>query len=261
MKRRLLSILIICAIAMSSCDSGDDSFIPQGELVLSVAAAEVSPYVTKTDGDIPTTSESIFEAGDMITVVGASDEDVVFVLSDDGEWLSLSQFSWMDTPQTVYAYYGTSTSISDGDQMPDLLMAEIDCGGTIPPDGILSFTEDGAFCHATALVEVKISGWAEYANPTVTLGDIHSVISLSNTGYYITNSKILYSITLELISSSDGVLVYQARVPAGNNIAEDYTLMVNTINVFEYLLDDSLTPSTFEAGEKFTFSLDYEYDL
>lgn len=261
MKSRLLSILFICIIAVSSCDSGDDTFAIQKEYALSVATAEVTPYATKTDGDSPTASESIFEAGDMITVVGASDEDVVFVLSDDGEWLSLSQFSWVDTPQKVYAYYGTSTSISDGDQMPDLLVAEIDCGGDIPSGGVLSFTDDGAFCHATALVEVKISEWAEYANPTVTLGDMHSVISLSNTGEYITDSKTLYSINLELVSSANDVLVYQARIPAGDNIADDYTLKINTLNVFEYLLDSSKVPASFEAGEKFTFSLNYEYDL
>lgn len=261
MKKVLLSTLLLASFVLSSCSSNEDYLPPQEEQCVTLSRAEVRSY----DSGSGDTTTSLFEAGDMITVVGAAEEDVVFVLAEDGEWLSLSEYSWVDSPQAVYAYYGTSTSISDGDQMPDLLVAEIVCGGLIPSGGELSFENDRAFCHATSLVEVKISGWGEYVNPTVTLKDLHSVISLSNTGQYVIDTKYLYSVNLELVSSADNTLIYQGRVPAGDsattNIDSDYSLMINSVNALEYLLDDSLIPSYFEAGKSFSFSLSFDYTM
>ncbi len=261
MKKVLCSIFLLLSFIVSSCDSNEDLLPSHDEQSISISRAEVRSYESGSD-DVTT---SLFEAGDMITVVGAAEESVVFVLSDNNEWLSLSQYSWVESPQTVYAYYGTSTSISDGDQMPDLLVAEIECNGEIPSGGELSFESDGAFQHATALVVVKISGWSEYVNPTVSLKDLHSVISLSNTGDYVIDSRYLYSVNLELTSSTNGVLTYQARVPAGDqltpNIDSDYSLMINSVNAFEYLLDDSLVPAYFESGKSSSFSLAFDYTL
>lgn len=263
MKKITSIFLFAFTLVVSACSSGDEPISPQTNEALSLSRAEVQSYQSESGDETPTTS--LFTSGDMITVVGAADDDVIFILSEDGEWRTLSEYSWMESPQTVYAYYGTNTSISDGDQMPDLLVAEIECNGVIPQNGILSFAGDRAFHHATALVEVKITGWNEYVEPTVTLKNLHSIISLSNTGKYIFDTKYLYGVNLELISSTNGVLTYRGRVPAGDsmetNINSGYSLMINTLNAMDYLLDDSLIPTYFEAGKSFLFSLAFDYTM
>ncbi len=263
MKKLLPFFLLAYSLSVSSCSSGDDLISPQEAQTLTLSQVEVRSYQTES-GDESSTS-TLFQTGDMITIVGAAEEDVVFILAEDGNWRTLSEYSWKDSPQTVYAYSGTSTSISDGDQMPDILVAEIECNGLVPQDGILAFSGDRAFHHATALVEVNIAEWGEYVEPSVSLKNLHSVISLSNVGSYIIDTKYLYSINLELVSNTNGVLTYQGRVPAGDsdvtNINSGYSLMINSMNAIDYLLDDSLVPTYFDAGKITSFSLTFDYTM
>lgn len=83
MKKSLLFFLLAFSLVVGSCSSGEEQISPQTNEALSLSRAEVQSYQSESGDETPTTS--LFTSGDMITVVGAADDDVIFILSEDGE--------------------------------------------------------------------------------------------------------------------------------------------------------------------------------
>ncbi len=156
---------------------------PSQQNIVSVAFADITSRSdegevlgdeTETETETETT-DTFFVIGDQITVVGAATESVTFTLNDQGEWISINPYEWIEAPQTVYAYFGQGASVADGEQMPDLYVAKYECDGVKPEGGLLAFTADKAFKHTSALIKVQVNNLVTTIPPTVQLSSLHQI--------------------------------------------------------------------------------------
>lgn len=261
MRKLLLPILLVLGLTFSCSKS---EVTESSGKILAISGAEISQSSDfATDDEVDTS----FSVGDKITVVGAAEDDVVFIYKSDGSWQAEGTYEWMENPQTVKAYYGQDTFIDDGDQMPDLLVATYECGGVIPD--VLSFTDVSAFEHATAMLEVIIKDWTGIVEPSVRFQTCHNVIAVGSNGVYHTDANALYTIYFEAYSAGTdktaGLYAFRARVPAGTEetpyiIASSAALYFGDssqyINIFTYMDEDDI-PVYYEAGKIFTYTITY----
>ncbi|MFR9546604.1 MAG: hypothetical protein SNJ29_13665 [Rikenellaceae bacterium] len=203
-------------------------------------------------------SSSFFVEGDQITVVGAATETVTFTLNADGEWISINPYEWVDSPQTVSAYFGKSASVADGDQMPDLYYATMECNGEKPEGGVIAFEGDQAFKHTAALIRVQVNDFESTTPPTVQLYALHQISYVNSDGTYQKDSGAIYSINFELTASEGVNHTFEAKIPSGEgNLLSDYQLKVGDENIFNYIANTLLIPTSFDANKIYTFTVNY----
>ncbi len=252
MKKRLLGAVIIFALSFSilSCQKDVDSQINE---LTSDDIVTVS-FATRTDNS----EEYEFVESDQITIVGAAEESIVFTYNSNGDWISIEPYQWLESPTIVYAYYGSSKTIEDGDQMADVYCATYDCEGSVPTGGILSFIDGCSFKPTSALVRVKINNWGDASTLSVFLSELHYISYVTTEGKYQTDDQIR-SILFTQIDTTEDYLLYEAKVPAGDystpNILEGYSLYVGSVNIFEHVANEKNIPTFFSAGEVYTFTI------
>ncbi len=273
MKNRFLNIVIILSIAFAalSCSTEatiDDAPIQDQESVVAISFADIATRSnggdllggqTKSDEDQTTEGGvSLFEVGSQITVVGAATEPVTFTLNAEGEWISINPYEWIDSPESVYAYFGSGSSVADGEQMPDLYVAEYECGGVKPEGGVLSFTADRSFKHTSALIVVQVNNLESTIPPTVQLSNLHQISYVSNDGTYQKDASTIKSINFEMTAQDGNNYTYEAKVPSGEgNLLSDYQLKVKDENIFNYVANTNIIPTSFEANKVYTFTVNY----
>lgn len=268
MRKLLLPILLVLGITFS-CSKENESEVVTSNKILTVSGAEIATRTSDDGSGGEEEADTSFEVGDKITVVGATEDDVTFIYKSDGSWLAEGTYEWIDNPQTVKAYYGQDTFISDGDQMPDLLVATYECNGEIPET--LSFTDETAFTHATAMIEVIIRDWSSIVDPSVKFQNCHNVVAVGSNGVYYTDDNCIYTINFELYSEveqADGkkTFSFRACVPAGSEentyiLADSQSLLFGDssalINIFTFIADEDDIPSYYEGGKIFTYDITY----
>ncbi len=266
---KITAILLLC-IAMTSCSKEqNEASVEQDQSdIVSISFATIA---TKSDGgdllggdssdEIYTkgdSSSSLFVEGDQISVVGAASETVTFSLNGDGEWISINPYEWIESPQTVYAYFGQGASVADGEQMPDLYCATIECNGVKPTDGVISFTEDRSFKHTSALIKIQVNDFESSTPPTVQLYALHQISYVNSDGTYQKDAGAINSISFDLIATEGTNYTFEAKVPSGEgNLLEDYQLKVNAENVFNYVANTILIPTSFDSNKIYTFTVNY----
>lgn len=270
MNRFLELFLFLFCISLYSCNENMDceTDLPY----VRIDDALISSRTDSSTGDEIIEENSFFKEGDKIVVVGASENPIEFcyVLKENSdnkkvyEWNSIQDISWKENPTTVKAFYGGNTFIDDEMEMPDLLYAEFNLEGNKPIGGVLNFTSENSFKHATALIEVKINNWKGANRPMVMLKNIHNIIAVNSIGEYITDNLTLSSIKLHEVDNdiNDEAFIYQARIPAGQksktNILSGYSLMIDDINAISYIVMDEDVPLYFEANKKFIFNIKFK---
>ncbi len=256
---KLLKISALFLLILSSCN---ESVVLKDfdAKIINISTAEIATRID--DGNDSNESESsLFKPGDKITVVGATHQPINFILTEDGDWRTDKMYEWLENPTIVRAYFGKDEVISNGSQMPDFLVAEYNCGGIVPEGGVLSFVEDGAFEHATALIAIDIKNWPKQLAPKVVLKDFHNVTTISGAGEYICDQSLIYSINMECVAEEGQNYKFEARVPAGTelvpNILGSYSIMVDDINILTYQIDEELIPTYYKLNSRFTYRLNY----
>lgn len=261
-----IALLTLSLTLLSCSESGGDAGASPsgGDNTIAIGTAEIS---SRTDGGDIITGDtsgdvdekvSIFEAGDQITVVGAAESAVTFTLSTEGEWITTNPYEWVESPGVVKAYYGSGASISDGDQMPDFYFAEYDCEGSVPADGKLSFSDDGSFKHTAALIRVEVVNLSTTIPPTVVLNNLHQISYVNMDGTYQTDSSSIKYIDFDMTASEGANYTFEAKIPSGEDVLlADYQLRVKDENVFNYVTNTNLIPTSYEANKVYTYTVEY----
>ncbi len=254
--KKYITTLIIATSLLCACEKGQETATNNQQDNIVLTGAEISSRV-ENDGDDTTTSNTLFTEGDIVTVVGAANENVSFLYLGENTWRVDRPYQWKDNPTMVYAYYKSGVAVVDGEQIPEFFVAAQDCTTTKE----LSFTDNNSFKHATALVRVEIKNWSSNLAPqSVELKDLHKITYITSGGEYQVGDD-LCSIKMELVAENGTNYTYEARVPAGDattpNIESGYKLFVDDINVLEWEVDESKIASFYEINKVYTYTLNY----